>query len=311
MAGGLGLVTSPATEAVMGALRSEQAGAGSAVNDTVREVGGTLGVAVVGSVMSTVYGPSVVDALTAAGAPAPAAEGAADSVFAGLAVAGQLPDGAAGRAAGLPRRGLRRELGGRGGVGRAGRSLVLASCPRARRRGGDGPHPGRGRRVSELASHERTRQRGSAAVDVAPGAVLPDESADLVLLAPLRTGPPGGAELDGALGGEQPAAVGGQHVEAGPPDAAVELQLRGAGARVPGGQQERRISDGEGAVPGPHQLLGGRRPAGAGVQGTAALVVGQPRSARAAPEGHCRTVPAGQYAPVGRRPAWHRRTSGA
>ncbi|PZA19668.1 MFS transporter, partial [Modestobacter versicolor] len=64
MAAGLGLVTGPATEAVMGALRSEEAGAGSAVNDTVREVGGTLGVAVVGSVMSTVYGPAVVDALT-------------------------------------------------------------------------------------------------------------------------------------------------------------------------------------------------------------------------------------------------------
>jgi hypothetical protein len=94
MACGLGLVTSPATAAVMGALRAEEAGAGSAVNDTVREVGGTLGVAVVGSVMSTVYGPSVIDALTAAGAPARAAEGAADSVFAGLAVAGQLPAGA-------------------------------------------------------------------------------------------------------------------------------------------------------------------------------------------------------------------------
>jgi len=93
MAAGLGLVTGPATEAVMGALRTEEAGAGSAVNDTVREIGGTLGVAVVGSVMSTVYGPSVVDALTSAGAPAPAAEGAADSVFAGLAVAGQLDGG--------------------------------------------------------------------------------------------------------------------------------------------------------------------------------------------------------------------------
>ena len=94
MAAGLGLVTGPATEAVMGALRADQAGAGSAVNDTVREVGGTLGVAVVGSVLSTVYGPSVVDALTGAGAPAPAAEAGADSVFAGLAVAAQLPGGA-------------------------------------------------------------------------------------------------------------------------------------------------------------------------------------------------------------------------
>jgi len=91
MAAGLGLVTSPATEAVMGALRSEEAGTGSAVNDTVREVGGTLGVAVVGSVMSTVYGPSVVDALTGAGAPAEVADAARDSVFAGLAVAAQLP----------------------------------------------------------------------------------------------------------------------------------------------------------------------------------------------------------------------------
>ena len=95
MAAGLGLVTGPATEAVMGALRSEEAGAGSAVNDAVREVGGTLGVAVVGSVLSTVYGPSVVDALGSAGAPVPVATTAADSVFAGLAVAGQLPDGAA------------------------------------------------------------------------------------------------------------------------------------------------------------------------------------------------------------------------
>ena len=95
MAAGLGLVTGPATEAVMGALRGAEAGAGSAVNDTVREVGGTLGVAVVGSVLSTVYGPAVVDGLTGAGAPAEAAGQAADSVFAGLAVAGSLPGEAA------------------------------------------------------------------------------------------------------------------------------------------------------------------------------------------------------------------------
>ncbi|MFQ1000611.1 MFS transporter [Modestobacter sp. SSW1-42] len=95
MAAGLGLVTGPATEAVMGALRSAEAGAGSAVNDTVREVGGTLGVAVVGSVLSTVYGPAVVDGLTGAGAPAEAAATAADSVFAGLAVAGSVPGEAA------------------------------------------------------------------------------------------------------------------------------------------------------------------------------------------------------------------------
>jgi len=90
MAAGLGLVTSPATEAVMGALRPDQAGAGSAVNDTVRELGGTLGVAVVGSVMSTVYAATVVDGL--ADLPAEVRDLATESVVAGLAVAAQSPD---------------------------------------------------------------------------------------------------------------------------------------------------------------------------------------------------------------------------
>jgi hypothetical protein len=50
MAVGLALVSSPATEAIMGAVLPGKAGAGSAVNDTTRELGGCLGVAVVGSV---------------------------------------------------------------------------------------------------------------------------------------------------------------------------------------------------------------------------------------------------------------------
>jgi DHA2 family multidrug resistance protein-like MFS transporter len=93
MAGGLGLVTSPATEAVMGVLRADQAGAGSAVNDTARELGGTLGVAVVGSVMSTVYGAAVLDAL--AGLPAQVRDAAGESVVAGLAIAEGSSDPAA------------------------------------------------------------------------------------------------------------------------------------------------------------------------------------------------------------------------
>jgi hypothetical protein len=40
----------PATEAIMGSLSPEKAGIGSAMNDVVREAGGTLGVAVLGSV---------------------------------------------------------------------------------------------------------------------------------------------------------------------------------------------------------------------------------------------------------------------
>ena len=61
MANGLSLVTSPATESVMGSLPREKAGVGSAVNDISREVGGTLGVAVVGSVFVSLYCPKIAD----------------------------------------------------------------------------------------------------------------------------------------------------------------------------------------------------------------------------------------------------------
>ena len=43
LGGGLGLTTAPATDSIMGVVRPEQAGAGSAVNDATRQVGGTLG----------------------------------------------------------------------------------------------------------------------------------------------------------------------------------------------------------------------------------------------------------------------------
>ncbi|MGH9077988.1 MAG: MFS transporter [Acidimicrobiales bacterium] len=52
---GMGLTGAAATESIMGVVRPDQAGAGSAVNDATREVGGTLGVAVVGSVYSSLY----------------------------------------------------------------------------------------------------------------------------------------------------------------------------------------------------------------------------------------------------------------
>jgi EmrB/QacA subfamily drug resistance transporter len=93
MAAGLALTTSPATEAIMGALPRAKAGAGSAVNDTTRELGGTLGVAIIGSVLSSAYGSHVLTALTRIGAPAAAVSAAQQSVVAGLDVAAQLPPG--------------------------------------------------------------------------------------------------------------------------------------------------------------------------------------------------------------------------
>jgi EmrB/QacA subfamily drug resistance transporter len=91
MAAGLGLTTGPATEAIMGALPPGKAGAGSAVNDTTREVGGTLGVAIVGSVLNSGYGSHVFSGLTALGASASAGHLAGQSVIAGMNVAARFP----------------------------------------------------------------------------------------------------------------------------------------------------------------------------------------------------------------------------
>ncbi|MBT2270083.1 MFS transporter [Rhodococcus qingshengii] len=52
---GLAIVQGPATDSVMSSVQLDEAGAGSAVNDTTRELGGTLGVAVLGSIMTSVY----------------------------------------------------------------------------------------------------------------------------------------------------------------------------------------------------------------------------------------------------------------
>jgi EmrB/QacA subfamily drug resistance transporter len=52
---GIGFTTAPATESIMGAVPKEKAGQGSGVNDATREVGGTLGVAVIGSVYASMY----------------------------------------------------------------------------------------------------------------------------------------------------------------------------------------------------------------------------------------------------------------
>jgi Na+/melibiose symporter-like transporter len=69
MAVGMGLVMAPATESIMGSLPRAKAGVGSAMNDTTRQVGGALGVAVVGSVMLSTYGSRVGDALTSSKLP--------------------------------------------------------------------------------------------------------------------------------------------------------------------------------------------------------------------------------------------------
>ena len=91
MAAGLALTTGPATEAIMGALPAGRVGAGSAVNDTTREIGGTLGVAIVGSVMNSIYGSRLSDALSGTSLTPEQVSAASRSVSAGFEAATLVP----------------------------------------------------------------------------------------------------------------------------------------------------------------------------------------------------------------------------
>ena len=86
---GLGLTSAPATESIMGAISRAKAGVGSAVNDSTRLIGGTLGVAVIGSVYASVYGSRLTATLPAS-VPGPVAAIAHQSVGAAYAAAGKI-----------------------------------------------------------------------------------------------------------------------------------------------------------------------------------------------------------------------------
>ncbi|MEE3920778.1 MFS transporter [Micromonospora sp. BRA006-A] len=89
---GMANIMPPATESIMSSLPREKAGVGSAVSNTVRQVAGALGVAVLGSVLSAVYRDQVGPAVAAL--PAPVRDAARESVSGAYAVAGRLgPDG--------------------------------------------------------------------------------------------------------------------------------------------------------------------------------------------------------------------------
>lgn len=85
---GMGLVSTPATESIMLVLPPARAGVGSAVNDATRELGATLGVAVIGSVFSSVFGARLLDSAFAATGQA---EAAADSVPVAFGIAAADP----------------------------------------------------------------------------------------------------------------------------------------------------------------------------------------------------------------------------
>ncbi|MEY9947085.1 MFS transporter [Kitasatospora sp. GAS1066B] len=85
MGAGMAHVMPPVTVAIMGSLPREKAGAGSAINNTFRQVGGSLGVAVLGAVLSTSYRNGIAGHL--APLPQPLRDKAGESVEATVGVA--------------------------------------------------------------------------------------------------------------------------------------------------------------------------------------------------------------------------------
>jgi EmrB/QacA subfamily drug resistance transporter len=94
---GMGFAMAPATESVMGSLPPSKAGVGSAMNDTTRQVGSALGVAVIGSALATSYRPGIGAKLTALHAPPELVRVAKDSVGGAVQAAASVP-GPLGRA---------------------------------------------------------------------------------------------------------------------------------------------------------------------------------------------------------------------
>jgi EmrB/QacA subfamily drug resistance transporter len=92
---GMANVMAPSADAILGAVPEAKAGIGSAVNVLTGQMAGALGVAVVGSVMNSVYSDHMTPVV--AQLPPQAAGPASDSVGAALAIAAQLP-GALGEA---------------------------------------------------------------------------------------------------------------------------------------------------------------------------------------------------------------------
>ncbi len=90
MGAGMGLVMAPASNTIMTTVPAHQAGAGSAINDTIREVGGALGVAIVGSLSAAVYRSRLGSALATAHAPGQVTHAATGSVAAADLTAARL-----------------------------------------------------------------------------------------------------------------------------------------------------------------------------------------------------------------------------
>jgi EmrB/QacA subfamily drug resistance transporter len=87
---GMGTAMAPATDSIMGSLPPERAGVGSAVNDTTREIGGALGVAVLGSLAASQYTNAFAGSAALQGLPSQAVDAATNSLGGAVTVASRL-----------------------------------------------------------------------------------------------------------------------------------------------------------------------------------------------------------------------------
>jgi EmrB/QacA subfamily drug resistance transporter len=94
LAMGMGLAMSPTTDLLMSAVPKERAGMGSAMNDTTRELGGALGIAVLGSILASQYASRI--ATVVIGLP-DAAKQVAETSLAGALAVGTRIGGEAGQ----------------------------------------------------------------------------------------------------------------------------------------------------------------------------------------------------------------------
>ena len=160
---GMALAGAPATTAIVASLPRSKQGVASAVNDVSRELGGALGIAVLGSLMNGVYRAEMAD--STGGLPAGAGEKARGSLAAAQQIGEQLgPQGhqlAAARADGLPPR-LHARSRRRRGAPAPRRALRRRPGARPRRvpveRDREADRLGRGRR--QLSLPVRCRARG-------------------------------------------------------------------------------------------------------------------------------------------------------
>jgi EmrB/QacA subfamily drug resistance transporter len=182
LAVGMALVMPPATESIMGSLPLAKAGVGSAVNDTTRQVGGALGVAVLGSVMSSTYGPRVDDAISGFPVSSEQATAIHDQIGAALRAAGEIGGEPGRMLADVASRGFADGMSTAFIIGAAALALgavIVALFLPARARdhervavagdvGGDGHRPDAPTVPAGAPGHESTDQITEGRLDLAP-----------------------------------------------------------------------------------------------------------------------------------------------